>query len=173
MIPGQKGTLQKGKRLLNWVWYCNYAEATDLRDLMTDVNGKLNTTTLHAGKMRPEVWTQQKEYARQVLPPHFVDLVCETKEPFVQAITDSISQHSIFAQGKVVTVGDAVAGFRPHTAASTTQAARHALLLEKVFKDEMSWMQWQEEVMSYARKLQASGVEMGDRSQFGKHPLAS
>lgn len=174
VIPGPKGTLKKGDRLVNWVWYCNYAQDSDeWRDLMTDVNGKLNTTTLHAGKMRPEVWQQQKEHARQVLPPQFADLVCETKEPFVQAITDSLSEKNIFADGKVVAVGDAVAGFRPHTAASTTQAAYHALLLEKVFNDEMSWDEWQDEVINYATNMQRSGVEMGDRSQFGKHPFSS
>jgi len=173
VIPGAKGTLKQGERLVNWVWYCNYAAGSEQwRDLMTDVNGKLNTTTLHAGKMRPEVWQQQKDYARRVLPPQFADLVCETKEPFVQAITDSISNENIFADGKVLAVGDAVAGFRPHTAASTSQAAYHALLLEKVFKNDMSWGEWQDEVLNYARRMQKSGVEMGDRSQFGKHPLA-
>jgi len=174
VIPGPKGTLKPGERLVNWVWYCNYAaESDEWRDLMTDINGKLNTTTLHAGKMRPEIWIKQKEYARQALPPQFADLVCETQEPFVQAITDSIADKNVFADDKVVAVGDAVAGFRPHTAASTTQAAYHALLLERVSKGEMSWDGWQDEVMSYARKMQRSGVEMGDRSQFGKHPLAS
>jgi len=174
IIPGPGGTLKPGERLLNFVWYCNYAEGSDeWRDLMTDVDGKLNSTTLHAGKMRPEIWQRQKKYAREVLPPQFADLVCATKEPFVQAISDVISDSVMFANGKVICVGDAVAGFRPHTAASTTQAARHALGIEEVMKGNMSWDEWQQDTLRYASDLQRSGVSMGDRSQFGRHPLSS
>lgn len=176
VIPGPRGTLKKGKRLVNWVWYCNYAaDSSDWNDLMTDMDGKVNKTTLHAGKMKSEVWTRQKEYARRVLPPQFAELVNSTKEPFVQAITDSLLERdsNCFANSKIICVGDAVAGFRPHTAASTTQAARQALMLDDVFRGRMSLEEYIEETMWYAREVQKSGVDMGDRSQFGKHPLSS
>lgn len=174
VIPGPKGTLEEGKRLINYVWYCNYPEGSqDWRDLMTDVDGKVNSTTLHAGKMRPEIWSRQKSYARKVLPPQFADIVCATKEPFVQAITDCLAEKNVFAEGKVICIGDAVAGFRPHTAASTTQAARNALGLEKVMRGELGLDEWAEDTMAYADEVQRSGVVMGERSQFGRHPLAS
>jgi 2-polyprenyl-6-methoxyphenol hydroxylase-like FAD-dependent oxidoreductase len=167
VIPGPNGTVKPGERLVNYVWYCNYPEnSEEWRDLMTDTSGKLNSTTLHAGKMRSEVWETQKSYARDVLPPQFADLVCATTEPFVQAISDSIlpeDTDNVFAGGRVVCVGDAVAGLRPHTAASTTQAARNALGLESVMKGEMEWKDWQEQTMRWAHETQKGGVTMGER----------
>lgn len=176
VIPGPRGSLQKGERLVNWVWYCNYAaDSAEWTDLMTDVHGKVNKTTLHAGKMRPLIWESQQGYAHAVLPPQFAELVDKTKEPFVQAITDSLLEgdSNCFSNRKIICVGDAVAGFRPHTAASTTQAARQALMLDDVLRGSMSWEEFEKETMEYGREVQKSGIEMGDRSQFGKHPLAS
>ena len=40
------------------------------------------------GKMRPEVWSAQKEYAKGLLPAPFSELVVKTAQPFVQCITD-------------------------------------------------------------------------------------
>ena len=107
-----------------------------------------------------------------MLPPQFAELIQLTKEPFVQAITDVIGEKNVFMDGKVILVGDAVAGFRPHTAASTSQAAYDALLLERMTKGEMKLQEWEEEIMAYARKVQRHGVELGEKSQFGRHPLA-
>jgi len=47
----------------------------------------------------------------------------KSKNPFVQAITDVSSPRPLYMNDKVVLVGDALAGFRPHTVASTSQAA--------------------------------------------------
>jgi len=70
-------------------------------------------------------------------------------------------------------VGDAVAGFRPHTAASTSQAAFHAMRLPRVFEGGSRREEYEEEVVGYATRHQKSGVELGDRSQFGDHPFGS
>lgn len=40
------------------------------------------------GKMRPEVWSAQKDYAKGLLPAPFAELVEKTQQPFVQCITD-------------------------------------------------------------------------------------
>lgn len=120
-----------------------------------------------AGKIQERIWTQQKDHAKDILPEAFSDLVCATKRPFVQAITDVESPRASFFDGKLLMVGDAVAGFRPHTAASTSQAAYHALLLEKDMKGEISWQEMVDEMMEYARYMCAAGKKMGNRSQFG------
>lgn len=40
-IPGANGTVEPGRRLLNWVWYCNYEEESPEHvELMTDRDGK-------------------------------------------------------------------------------------------------------------------------------------
>ena len=172
MIPGRDGALKPGERLLNWVWYCNYTDGTaDLDEVMTDADGTRRHISVPSGKVRDKVWEAQLSRAESTLPPQFVEVIKGTNAPFIQAITDVISEEIRFLDGKVVLVGDAVAGFRPHTASSTNQAALHARALDRVLRGETSWEQWGKEVTEYAKHTQKAGVEMGERSQFGEHPL--
>ena len=133
---------------------------------MTDINGNRHPFTIPVGKIKPELWNNQKEYAREVLAPQFATLVQETKHPFIQAVTDVVSSQSSFMSGKVLLVGDAVAGFRPHTAASTSQAALHAILLERFLLGAISCDQMQAVILDHARQVAESGIRMGNRSQF-------
>lgn len=178
-IPGPAGSLEKGHRLVNWVWYWNYPQdSPELAELMTDIDGKRHRFTLPSGgKMQPHVWERQKEIATAVLPPQFAELVHKTQNPFVQAITDlrpppPETKVGRLLNGKAVIVGDALSGFRPHTAASTSQAALHALLLEKVWKGELSWDEYEKAALLNAQFWQDRGVMLGTRSQFGTHPMA-
>ncbi|KAB5578094.1 monooxygenase [Coniochaeta sp. 2T2.1] len=178
VIPGRHGSLEKGKRLVNWVWYWNAEEDSDeYRAIMTDKHGQRHKWSLPPGNnMAPDVWERQKQRARDLLPPQFAELVLKTESPFVQAITDlepPADGKVWFLNGKVVLAGDAVAGFRPHTAASTSQAAFHALRLPQVFEGEINGDKYQEEVVGFAKRLQKRGVELGNRSQFGDHPFGS
>ena len=172
LIPGANGTLEKGRRLFNWVWYCNYEEgSSELEELMTDTNGKRHPITLPVGSMQPQVWEKQKKHAADTLPPQFAEAIQKTQQPFIQAVTDVISPQNSYMDGKVLLVGDALAGFRPHTAASTSQAAYDAATLGKWMPGQIDKSDYDEMLMDYARKLQHHGVVLGERSQFGRHPL--
>jgi 2-polyprenyl-6-methoxyphenol hydroxylase-like FAD-dependent oxidoreductase len=169
LIPGKAGNTEVGNRLVNWVWYCNYpADSEVYHDLMTDSDGHHHHFTLPVGKIQLRLVEQQKQHAAEVLSPQFAELVQNTRTPFVQAITDVLSPQTSFMDGKLLLVGDAVAGFRPHTAASTNQATYHALLLEKVFGGEMEMREAQEAIMQYAGHMSDAGKKMGNRSQFRK-----
>lgn len=174
LIPGEGGTTNPGKRLFNWVWYCNYLDGSrELEDLMTDIHGKRHAITLPVGTMNPNVWEKQKQYASESLPPQFAEAVRKTEQPFVQAITDVISPSNRFLDGKVLLVGDALAGFRPHTAASTGQAAFNALRMSEWFQGEIDSASYDEQVLQHARVVQEKGVVLGERSQFGRHPFSA
>ena len=89
MIPGKTGSLLRGERLLNYVWYCNYAaDSPEFVNLMTDIDGHRHRITMPIGKMRPEMWSAQKEFATEVLPAAFAEIVLKTEQPLVQCITD-------------------------------------------------------------------------------------
>jgi 2-polyprenyl-6-methoxyphenol hydroxylase-like FAD-dependent oxidoreductase len=179
-IPGHNGTLEPGERLLNWVWYMNYAEdSPEHVELMTDKDGTRHHVTLPPGGIQEHVWTRQKGTAHVVLPPQFAELVAKTDVPFIQAITDVASPAAVLhSDTRVVLLGDALAGFRPHTAASTNQAALDAMALAEAVgaivdgsdRDAVLGA-WEERVLAYAQDGQRRGVEMGNRSQFGTHPL--
>jgi 2-polyprenyl-6-methoxyphenol hydroxylase-like FAD-dependent oxidoreductase len=139
---------------------------------MTDVNGKRHAITLPVGSMNPEVWSKQKAYASQVLPPQYAEAVNKTQQPFIQAITDVRSPQNSFLDGRVLLVGDALAGFRPHTAASTGQAAFDALRMGDWFGGEINEETYHERVLEFSKEVQEKGVMLGERSQFGRHPFA-
>ncbi len=139
---------------------------------MTDTSGIRHQYTLPVGHINPVIWSAQQTYASTVLPPQFSELVQRTKHPFIQVITDVLSPKHVFMDGKVVLVGDALAGLRPHTAASTSQAAMNALMLEEVFEGRMELEEWERRTGEWARWMSERGREMGDMSQFGRHPLA-
>ncbi|KAF2198787.1 hypothetical protein GQ43DRAFT_443052 [Delitschia confertaspora ATCC 74209] len=176
LIPGESGALEPGKRLINFVYYTNFpAKSLDepspeLAELMTDVHGVQHRISMPPGKIDLKAWEKQLQIAKKILPPPFVELVSVTKKPFVQAITDVLSPENELMGGKVVLVGDALAGFRPHTAASTSQAAFDAMILADMIAGKVSREEWKRKTMEYARTVQKRGVEMGDRSQFEKLP---
>lgn len=172
LIPGEKGTLQRGERLLNWVWYRNAESPEAKAKFLTDSDGKVHNVTMPVGKVNPDARKENIEAAERILPPVYAELVRKTKQPFVQAITDVLSTRNTYLDGKVLLLGDAVAGFRPHTAASTGQAAFDAMLLAELVQGKMTLEEWEKQTMQYARETQQRGVQMGDRSQFGSHPLA-
>lgn len=179
-IPGPNGTVEPGERLLNWVWYVNYKEESPEHiELMTDKDGKRHHITLPPGGIRDDVWKRQQEVAREVLPPQFAELVNKTEVPFIQAITDVVSPAAVLpGNSRILLIGDALAGFRPHTAASTNQAAMDAMelakaidqILEGADRDE-TLKNWEKGVLDYAKSMQKHGVDIGNRSQFGVHPL--
>ena len=179
-IPGPSGTVEPGKRLLNWVWYVNYEEESPEHvELMTDKDGKRHHITLPPGGIQNGVWNRQKVMAKEVLPPQFAELVEKTEIPFVQAITDVLSPAAVLpSDSRVLLIGDALAGFRPHTAASTNQAALDAMELAKAIDKiidgadrKETLKSWEEHVLGYAKTMQQHGVDIGNRSQFGVHPL--
>jgi hypothetical protein len=53
----------------------------------------------------------------------------------------------------VVLIGDALAGFRPHTVASNSQAAFDAMMLADMIEGKVSKQEWKRETMAYARTL--------------------
>lgn len=134
---------------------------------MTDSEGTRHRITLPPGKVAPQIWARQKDRATQTLPPPFAELVAATAQAFVQAITDAKATRMVDLGGKMVFVGDALAAFRPHTAASTSQAAFHALLLQQVLDGQMTFQDMEQVAMPYANRLSASGIRMGNASQFG------
>jgi 2-polyprenyl-6-methoxyphenol hydroxylase-like FAD-dependent oxidoreductase len=177
LIPGQNGTLEPGRRLINFVYYTNFSSPSladpspEFRELMTDVDGQYHHITMPPGKMNPEAWEKQRKIASERLPPQFAEIVRATQKPFVQAVTDVLSPMNEFMNGRVILIGDALAGFRPHTVASTSQACFDAMSLADLIEGKLSRTEWKKETLGYARTLQKRGVDMGNRSQHQHLPL--
>ncbi|KAJ4363676.1 hypothetical protein N0V83_009972 [Neocucurbitaria cava] len=171
LIPGQNGTLAPGERLINFVYYTNVPSPSltdpspEFRELMTDVDGQYHRITMPPGKTAPGAWEKQREIAAQKLPPQFAEIVRGTQKPFVQAITDVLAPTNEFLNGRVILVGDALAGFRPHTVASTSQACFDAMILADMIEGKVGRREWKKQTLGYARTIQERGLRMGERSQ--------
>lgn len=161
-IPTDDGIVEPGHRLVNWVWYYNYPEASpDLAAVMTDTDGKLHANTVPRGKVAPAAWARQRALAASTMPPPYVELVEKTRTPFVTKINDAASPSADFFGGRLLLVGDALAAFRPHVALSTNQAALHARLTEEMERGEIGADEWSSEALRYARVTGLASVAAG------------
>lgn len=168
LIPGPHGTVEPGQRLINFVYYTNFPDddgSPELDEILTDRHGRRHRITMPPGLMDPSAWQRQQDLARARLPPQFAELVRKAQKPFAQAVTDVLSPTNEFLDGKVVLIGDALAGFRPHTVASTSQAAFDAMVYADYIAGRVGREEWKRQTMGYARFVQRRGVEMGERSQ--------
>lgn len=167
-IPGENGTLEPGKRLLNYVWYTNIAEgSSELAEAMTDSSGRKHRHTLPIGKMQKGVWEKQRVLASQILPAPFAELINKTTQPFVSSIVDIGLSKPSFFDGKLLIVGDALVPFRPHVACSTNQAALDAMLVRKMLSGEISLAEWERQVVDYAHLTRLQSITWGSWYQFG------
>src|ERR671919_777666 len=53
-IPDFDGSVQPGRRRINFVWYRNVADGADLTDLMTDRHGTTHTVSLGPGSVKEQ-----------------------------------------------------------------------------------------------------------------------
>ncbi|KAI0867794.1 FAD/NAD(P)-binding domain-containing protein [Hypoxylon argillaceum] len=141
-IPGKRGSVELGERMLNFCWYTN-VPASGLVEVMTDVDGQQRHTKLPPGKVRPEVWEKQRAYAGNLFAPAYLEIIQKIDSPFVHLITDFYSPQVVFAGGRVLLVGDASTHLRPHIGFSTNQAAYHTLLTQKLVTGIMTTEEWE------------------------------
>src|SRR6266851_5949995 len=168
-IPGADGSIRKGKRRLNWVWYWNYREADELPALLTDRTGRKRRTSIPPGMVCPEHWQKQMELARALLPPQFRELLEATEHPFAQTIRDLAVPQMVF--GRAVLVGEAGYALRPHTAAAAAKAASDGMVLGEALRDgddnfTENLQRFEASQMQMGLHLRNYGIRAGNQSQF-------
>lgn len=133
-IPGPDGSTAAGERLLNFVWYRNYAAGPELDALMTDRDGVLRERTLPPGAATDANVGEARAFATAHLAPAIAELVEATEHPFVQAIYDLEVPQMAF--GRTCLLGDAAFVLRPHIAAGTAKACADAWALSEAIRAE-------------------------------------
>ena len=169
-IPGPDGATARGERLINVVWYRNVAAGAEFTDLMTGVDGRVREVSLPPGAARPELVSQLRRTAAEVLAPALAEAVCAVPQPFVQAIVDI--EVPVMARGRVCLLGDAAFVVRPHAAAGTAKAAEDGWKLAEHlrFTDgdvPAALAGWNAEQVALGADLVRRTRTIGDRSQFG------
>ncbi|KAH7371734.1 hypothetical protein BKA66DRAFT_572703 [Pyrenochaeta sp. MPI-SDFR-AT-0127] len=163
IIPGETGSLEPGKRFLNFLWYTNETKES-MDELMRDKNEHRHQYIVPAAHVRSEIWDKVLAKDHLLAPPHR-EVIRKIKRPFVQSITDFVSPRAVFEDGKILLVGDALSLYRPHTASSTNQAAFNCLAMERLIKGDIDAKEWEAEVLDFANLHCARSVWYGENYQ--------
>lgn len=167
-IPDHDGRVTPGDRLINFVWYCNYAVGDAFDDLMVDKAGMIRDVSIPPGLVSDKNVEKMKSMALASLPTLFSDLVAATTEPFVQVVYDIDIDQMAF--GRVCLLGDAGVVARPHAAAGTAKAAADAWALAEALEQHSSVSEalnvWQDSQLKLAKNLLHRTRRVGSKSQF-------
>jgi 2,6-dihydroxypyridine 3-monooxygenase len=166
-IPGPSGSVVRGERLFNFVWYRNYLAGSDLEDLLTDNTGERHDTFLPPGAVSERHVTELRAVASSRLPEPIARVVCSTAQPFLQVVYDIDVPRMAF--GRVCLIGDAAFMARPHAAAGTAKAAADAwALADAVARHadvEAALVEWEPGQVALGRQLLERTRRIGRRSQ--------
>jgi 2,6-dihydroxypyridine 3-monooxygenase len=167
-IPGLDGSVKPGERLINFVWYRNYMDGSDLDDLLTDDKGVRRDISLPPGVARAEHVAELRSVATARLPEPMAVLVCSTEQPFLQVVYDIEVPRMAF--GRVCLIGDAAFVARPHAAAGTAKASADAWsLADAIGKNRdvpTALAQWEPGQLALGKQLLERNQRNGRRSQF-------
>lgn len=158
-VPAGDGPVSNETQVWNWGWYSTYSK-DELEDLMTGKDGRRHRWALPAGAMKDSLVNRIKAKATADLPRVMAEGVEKTEQPFVQVISDMVAPENVFMDGKVVLIGDAVAGQRPHTASSCTQCCYHGLLVAAWVDGKISLEQMSKDARDYSNILVDVGKQL-------------
>lgn len=166
-IPGLDGSVRRGERLFNFVWYRNYSEGSDLIDLMTDIDGVERDISLPPGAVRSVHVDEMRATAIARLPGMVAEVVCKTDQPFIQVVYDLSIPRMVF--GRSCLIGDAAFLARPHAAAGTAKAADDAWSLVEACLNHRSLddalRAWEAKQLAVGQQLCERTERIGRRSQ--------
>lgn len=170
-IPGEKGVLESGQNLANWLLYLNVAEGDELDDLRTDREGSLREISLGPSAVQKKYIEELRDFANTKLPPPLAELVLSTTEPFIQVVFDVEVPRMV--SGRVCLIGDAAFAARPHAAAGTAKAAENARKLGEAMSetngDELAALKsWESDQLELSRQVLTRSREAGQRLQEGR-----
>ncbi len=120
-IPGVDGSVEPGKRLINYVWYRNYLPGSDFDDVLTGTDGIKREVSLPPGVARADHIVEMKAHATARLPEVISTVINETEQPFLQVVFDADVEQMVF--GRVCLLGDA-AWVARHTRGSGNRESR-------------------------------------------------
>lgn len=168
-IPNTDGSIEPGRRLINWIWYRNLPAGPRLDALMTDRRGRVQDISLPPGGVGAEHVEELHRTADELLAPSLAAMVRNSREPFVQVVFDVEVDRLAF--GRACLIGDAATVLRPHVAVGTAKAAQAAWNLAAAVEangdDVVAALRaWEPGQLELERSVLARTRDAGERVQF-------
>lgn len=166
-IPSLDGSVEPGRRLVNFVWYRNYLAGGDLTDLMTDRDGVLRRISVPPGAAAPHHVDEMRATAAARLPAAINTVIEGVRDPFLQVVYDISVPQMRF--GRTCLIGDAAFAVRPHAAAGTAKAAEDAWMLDRHLRSgadtDDALRRWEADQLALGNRLLERTRRIGSRSQ--------
>ncbi|CAM2731013.1 FAD-dependent monooxygenase [Legionella worsleiensis] len=113
-----------GKTLLNWVMYeVTPPDVLALR--LTDDKNIRHTRSIPQGALHEEQRQYLQHFARQQLPATAAEIICNTPQPFIQAVFDA--QIQPYEDNQIIFMGDAATTLRPHSGSGVMKALSQSI----------------------------------------------
>jgi len=161
-IPSRDHEINKGRRLLNWVFYIK-TEESDLNSILTDRNGNRHRSSVPPGAVGKKELDLLHHIASRQLPDYIAEAICNTEEPFIQGIFDIQVPH--YHKGHVCLIGDAATLARPHTGGGTAKAMLNAINLARSLSTSDSIDQglsnWDSKEAAVGKMMASLGEDLG------------
>ncbi len=125
-VPGPDGSVEPGKRLVNWAMYITIPD-TEIEEFLTDKQGISRKGSLSPGTMPMATERRLKDEARDRIPDYYADIVEKSPDTFVYSIYDC--QVPAYRVGRICLAGDAGAFARPHSAAGALKGINDSVAL--------------------------------------------
>ena len=172
-IPGSDGSVERGRRRVNWVWYRNVDEGEDLDRLLAGKSGERRRSSLPRGEVAQETVAGLRRTAIDLLPEDFATIVDRTREPFAQAILDYQAPQLFFDRS--VLIGDAASLVRPHLGTGSAKAVDDAVSLADAacgpdFRERRCLRAWQQVRLEEHHALAEQAKAVAYRSGLGNLP---
>jgi 2-polyprenyl-6-methoxyphenol hydroxylase-like FAD-dependent oxidoreductase len=126
LAPGPDGSVERGKRLVNWGLHLGVTEL-ERADLLT---GK--DPPAYDGPLPPEREARLKVWAPEVLPGFYAEIVMRSARTSVQTIHESMVP--AYRKGRICLAGDAGALARPHTTTGVLKGITDAIALGEALR---------------------------------------
>ncbi|MEM7465884.1 MAG: FAD-dependent monooxygenase [Pseudomonadota bacterium] len=168
LVAGPNDTMTPGNRWYNWAWY-RTTPAAQLRDALTDDNGKYYPLGIPHTLIRREIVEKMRAESKHYLAPQAQAVIKATAEPFIQGMYDFVVPQMRFNQA--ILIGDAAFTARPHVGLGVSKAADDAskLALALSAQDQDSALAaWEESRVRFGRAAVQWGRDLG--SYIGPQP---
>lgn len=169
LVPRSGEAPVEGRRLVNFVWYRNVPDGSQLERILVDRGGVKQEISIPPGRIAKEIQEELRASAAELLPVPAAEVVRLCELPFMQVVYDL--EVFAMASDRACLIGDAGFVARPHLGAGTGKAAVNAWALADSIDGAagdigVALRDWEQRELSLGWSIVHRSRLLGERLQF-------